>query len=105
MTYFHGTNAELQIGDILVPGVQIGKDFGRSNHVYLVSDENCTNAVAIARCWAEVAVEMDESSNTTSPNVYTVQPLGEVEKDNACDDQVGEESFRTSSAVITSVVC
>lgn len=97
MTYFHGTDAKLSVGDVLVPGVLIGKDYGRSSHVYITLDD-----ARKALSWAETAVSVSETN--TSPYVYTVEPLGEVEPDNACDDGAGEESFRTSSAVITGVI-
>lgn len=94
MTYFHGTDAQLEIGDVLVPGALIGKDYGRSNHVYIT-----LNDPEKALSWAKTAASMSDTPSMVY--VYTVEPVGAVEEDEACDDGAGEESFRTSSAVIT----
>lgn len=96
MTYFHGTDVQLNIGEVLVPGILIGKDYGRSNHVYLTLDDPQK-----ALSWAKTAASMSDTPSMVY--VYTVDPVGVVEEDNACDDGAGEESFRTSSAVITGV--
>lgn len=116
MTYFHGTNVDLPIGEILVPGVELGesRNHGRSEHVYMTWDGFSDNpdvgygtAVREAFAWALTAcmVAEDEGDDETQQAyVYIVEPLGEVEPDEACDEQVGEESVRTSSARIVGVM-
>jgi rifampin ADP-ribosylating transferase len=67
---FHGTKAELAVGDLLVPGR--GSNFGRgrtANHVYVT-------ATLDAATWgAELAVGEGRG------RIYIVEPLGTIEDD------------------------
>lgn len=111
--YFHGTDADLPIGAILVPGAALenSKDHGRSDHVYLTCDGGSSDgydvAVREALGWARTACMVaEDDGNNENPTafVYIVEPLGEVEPDNAIDDQVGSEAVRTTSARIVGVL-
>ena len=121
--YFHGTCFRLQPGDILVPGKEIGKDYGRSSHVYLVTDgfdvseiENphqqaqaskdmTLYALLRAEAWAEAALMMAQEEGVPEEQldlyVYEVQPLGEMEYDG--EDFAGPESRRTTAAKVLRV--
>lgn len=116
MTFYHGTNADLAIGDILVPGAQLGVsvNHGRSEHVYITwdgftsdEDEGYRVAMTEALAWARTAcmvAEDEQDAEDPEAFVYIVEPLGAVEPDGAIDEQVGEEARRTSSARIIGVV-
>ncbi|MGE2729645.1 NAD(+)--rifampin ADP-ribosyltransferase [Mycolicibacterium vaccae] len=68
--YFHGTKADLRIGDLLVPGRPSNFESGRiSNHVYV------TKVLDGAVLAAELAL------GEGAPRVYIVEPHGDVEDD------------------------
>jgi hypothetical protein len=112
MTYFHGTDADLEIGDILLPGSKLSttRNYGRSEHVYLTTDSFDAKdahdiAVREALAWARTAcmVAEDEGHNEDPfAFVYIVEPIGEVESDGSED--VGEEAVRCGSARIVGMV-
>jgi hypothetical protein len=116
MTFYHGTNVDLAIGDILVPGVQLGgsTNHGRSEHVYMTWDgftedanEGYRVALTEALAWARTAcmvAEDEQGAEDPEAFVYIVEPLGEVLSDDSGDEQVGDEARRTSSARIIGVV-
>lgn len=110
MTFYHGTNADLEIGDILVPGevLSVSANYGRSAHVYMTTDEfgaNNDTAIREAYMWARTAcmvAEDEEIEEDPCAYVYVVEPLGAVEADGGED--VGEEAVRTSTARIVGIV-
>ena len=66
----HGTKAQLEIGDLLVPGRPSNYEEGRiMNHVYL------TETLDAAAWGAEMA------PGDGPPRIYVVEPLGELEDD------------------------
>lgn len=66
----HGTRAQLEIGDLLVPGRPSNYEEGRiMNHVYM------TETLDAAAWGAEMAPGGDR------PRIYLVEPLGEIEDD------------------------
>lgn len=106
--FLHGTDVKLNIGDTLLPGKQVGKDFGRSSHVYVVygsetplNGSEWSSAVLKAKQWAETAYRMS-NAHTGVCYVYEVDVHGAVEEDN-CDEETGKESFRCHSATITDI--
>lgn len=117
MTYFHGTNADLQLGELLVPGAHLGvsSNHDRSDHVYLTWDgfnssdveEAKEYAMKEAYAWARTAcmVAEDETGDDDQhAYVYIVEPIGSVEADGSTDEGVGEEAVRCGSARIIGVV-
>lgn len=89
--FFHGTKAQLEIGDVLVPGHSSNFGDRRANHVYLT-------ATLDAAVWgAELAVGEGRG------RIYQVQPTGPVEDDPNLTDQrfAGNptRSYRTRDAV------
>lgn len=106
--FYHGTDVKLNIGDVLVPGKDIGKDFGRSSHVYVTSSlephptgSQLDYALTKAKQWAQTSYLVNEAS-TGVLYVYEVDVHGTVEKDD-CDEETGEESFRCKAATILNV--
>ncbi|MGP4056410.1 NAD(+)--rifampin ADP-ribosyltransferase [Mycobacterium sp. 4D054] len=68
--YLHGTKADLDVGDLLMPGQPSNFDAGRvSNHIYI------TRTLDAAVWAAELAVGEGRG------RVYMVEPLGAVEDD------------------------
>lgn len=68
--FFHGTKADLSVGDLLVPGHPSNFEAGRvSNHVYM------TKVLAGAVLAAELAV------GSGTERVYVVEPQGPIEDD------------------------
>ena len=66
----HGTRAQLEVGDLLVPGRPSNYQEGRiMNHVYM------TETLDAAAWGAEMAPGDDR------PRIYLVEPLGEIEDD------------------------
>ena len=66
----HGTRAQLEVGDLLVPGRVSNYEAGRiMNHVYM------TQTLDAAAWGAELAPGGDR------PRIYVVEPLGEIEDD------------------------
>jgi hypothetical protein len=120
ITYFHGTNADLSVGDILIPGTQLPdvKDHGRSEHVYLTWDAFIVDeddevegfssediAIREAYSWARVACSVAEDEGSEKDQqafVYVVEPVTAVEQDAAGD--VGPEAVRTTAARIIAVL-
>jgi rifampin ADP-ribosylating transferase len=91
-TLFHGTKADLSVGDVLVPGQQSNFGSGRTaNHVYLT-------ATLDAATWgAELAVGAGRG------RIYIVEPLGEIEDDPNLTDKKfpgnPTRSYRTTEPV------
>jgi rifampin ADP-ribosylating transferase len=66
----HGTKAQLEVGDLLVPGRPSNYEEGRiMNHVYV------TETLDAAAWGAEMA------AGDGRPRVYVVEPLGDIEDD------------------------
>lgn len=69
MTYYHGTDARLAPGDVLVPGRSLGRDnygLGETAHVYV------TTALGMAVLYALTAYHEGDGNH---PHVYVVRPL------------------------------
>ena len=89
---FHGTKADLSVGDVLVPGRRSNYEEGRTaNHVYL------TGTLDAATWGAELAVGVGLG------RIYVVEPTGPVEDDpNVTDKKFPgnpTKSFRTQHPV------
>ena len=67
--FFHGTKAELKIGDLLEPLYQSNYQDKRSNHIYF------TATLDAAKWGAELAISEAEE------RIYIVEPLGGFEND------------------------
>ena len=68
--YFHGTRADLSVGDLLVPGRPSNFEEGRiMNHVYV------TQTLDAATWGAELA------AGDGRGRIYVVEPLGDLEDD------------------------
>lgn len=65
---FHGTDVELQVGDLIVPGREVSKS--RGQFVWLAPDD--TTAMMWGSCTMRV-----HGGRTTY--VYEVEPIGQVE--------------------------
>ncbi len=90
-SYFHGTKADLKIGDLIKPG--FSSNYGRpaATHVYLTSTLD-------AAIWgAELAV------GDGAGCIYVVEPTGALENDPELTDQKfpgnPTQSYRTSDAL------
>lgn len=88
----HGTKADLEPGDLLVPGRPSNYESGRvSNHVYV------TRTLDAAAWGAELA------TGEGRPRIYVVQPLGDLEDDpNVTDKRLPgnpTRSYRTREPV------
>lgn len=74
--YYHGTKANLTIGDLIEPGFQ--SNYGqrkKANYVYLT-------ATLDAAIWgAELAQQPENTSQTTKGRIYLVEPTGPIEDD------------------------
>lgn len=81
---FHGTDVELHLGDIIVPGRECGK--GRGKYVWLTDEHG-------AQMWGQCAAR--EHGERTA-YVYEVEPIGPVE---TC-----RSSFRAPRARVTRIV-
>lgn len=84
--FFHGSRAELRLGDLLVPGRPSNyRPEVVMRHVY------CTALRDGAGLAAEVAVLLVEiaggDASTVAPHVYEVEPLGSLEDDPNVTDQ------------------
>lgn len=89
--FFHGTKAQLAVGDLLVPGHSSNFGDRLANHIYLT-------ATLDAAVWgAELAVGQGRG------RIYRVEPTGPIEDDPNLTDQrfVGNptRSYRTRAAV------
>ena len=72
--FFHGTTADLRVGDLLTPGFRSNyRPDIVMNHVYFTA---LRDGAGLA---AELAVELAEGDNT--PRVYLVEPTGPFEDD------------------------
>jgi len=70
LRYFHGTKAELVIGDLIEPGYRSNFGSGRqANHVYLT-------ATVDAAVWGAELAQGDGQAS-----VYIVEPTGPIEDD------------------------
>jgi hypothetical protein len=67
--FFHGTKAELQIGDLLQPQHLSNYQDQKSNHIYF------TATLEAAKWGAELA------KSEAKERIYIVEPLGEFEND------------------------
>ncbi len=67
--FFHGTKAELKIGDLLVPQHESNYESRKSNHIYFTATLNA------AKWGAELA------ASDSKERIYIVEPLGEFEND------------------------
>ena len=67
--FFHGTKAELKIGDLLVPQHLSNYQNKKANHIYFTATLNA------AKWGAELA------TSTSKERIYIVEPLGEFEND------------------------
>ncbi|WP_026909123.1 NAD(+)--rifampin ADP-ribosyltransferase [Paucisalibacillus globulus] len=67
--FFHGTKAELKIGDLLVPQHVSNYQDKKSNHIYF------TATLEAAKWGAELA------KSKAKERIYLVEPLGEFEND------------------------
>lgn len=67
--FFHGTKAELKIGDLLVPQYLSNYQDKKSNHIYF------TATLEAAKWGAELA------KSAAKERIYIVEPLGEFEND------------------------
>jgi hypothetical protein len=67
--FFHGTKAELKIGDLLEPQHLSNYQDKKSNYIYF------TATLDAAKWGAELA------TSTTKERIYIVEPLGEFEND------------------------
>jgi rifampin ADP-ribosylating transferase len=90
--YLHGTKADLEIGDLLVPGRESNYEAGRiMNHVYV------TQTLDAAVWGAEMA------AGAGRERIYIVEPLGELEDDpNVTDKKLPgnpTRSYRTRQPV------
>lgn len=74
--YYHGTKANLTIGDLIEPGFQ--SNYGqrkKANYVYLT-------ATLDAAIWgAELAQQPENTSQATKGKIYLVEPTGPIEDD------------------------
>ena len=67
--FFHGTKAELKIGDLLKPQYMSNYQNKKSNYIYF------TATLDAAKWGAELA------ANNSKERIYIVEPLGEFEND------------------------
>ena len=67
--FFHGTKAELKIGDLLEPQYMSNYQNKKSNYIYF------TATLDAAKWGAELA------ANNSKERIYIVEPLGEFEND------------------------
>ncbi|WP_409291614.1 NAD(+)--rifampin ADP-ribosyltransferase [Peribacillus sp. SCS-37] len=67
--FFHGTKAQLQIGDLLEPNYLSNYQDKISNHIYF------TGTLEAAKWGAELA------ASNSKERIYIVEPLGEFEND------------------------
>jgi rifampin ADP-ribosylating transferase len=89
--FFHGTKAQLEVGDLLVPGHSSNFGDRLANHVYLT-------ATLDAAVWGAELAEGEGPGR-----IYRVEPLGPVEDDPNLTDQRFEgnptRSYRTREGV------
>lgn len=68
-SFFHGTKAELNIGDLLEPQFLSNYQDKKSNHIYF------TGTLNAAKWGAELA------RSSAKERIYIVEPLGDFEND------------------------
>ena len=91
-TFYHGTKADLKVGDILLPGFLTNYGTGKkSNHVYF-------SATLEAAIWG---AELAQGQN--SERIYLVQPMGPFEDDPNLTDKKfpgnPTQSYRTPNGL------
>ena len=114
MSFFHGTDAVLAVGDTLYPGDALGVSVnkGDSAHVYMTTDEfvpvegDATDmAIGEAYAWARTAcmiAEDERGEECPTAFVYIVEPIGTVGKD--AHEDVGQECVRADAALIVGII-
>ncbi|MCQ9288395.1 NAD(+)--rifampin ADP-ribosyltransferase [Staphylococcus gallinarum] len=73
--FFHGTKAQLKVGDLLVPNRQSNYQDRIMNHIYF------TATLEAAKWGAELAVALSNIAEIQDERIYIVEPLGEFEND------------------------
>ncbi|GEQ06147.1 NAD(+)--rifampin ADP-ribosyltransferase [Staphylococcus gallinarum] len=73
--FFHGTKAQLNVGDLLVPKRQSNYQDRIMNHIYF------TATLEAAKWGAELAVALSNTAEIQDERIYIVEPLGEFEND------------------------
>ncbi|RIP37038.1 NAD(+)--rifampin ADP-ribosyltransferase [Staphylococcus gallinarum] len=74
--FFHGTKAQLKVGDLLVANRQSNYQDRLMNHIYF------TATLEAAKWGAELAVILSsEKAEQLDEHIYIVEPLGEFEDD------------------------
>ncbi|MCD8918182.1 NAD(+)--rifampin ADP-ribosyltransferase [Staphylococcus gallinarum] len=73
--FFHGTKAQLNVGDLLVPKRQSNYQDRIMNHIYF------TATLEVAKWGAELAVALSNTAEIQDERIYIVEPLGEFEND------------------------
>ncbi|MCD8900986.1 NAD(+)--rifampin ADP-ribosyltransferase [Staphylococcus gallinarum] len=73
--FFHGTKAQLKVGDLLVPNRQSNYQDRIMNHIYF------TATLEAAKWGAELAVALSNTAEIQDERIYIVEPLGEFEND------------------------
>ena len=73
--FFHGTKAQLNVGDLLVPNRQSNYQDRIMNHIYF------TATLEAAKWGAELAVALSNTAEIQDERIYIVEPLGEFEND------------------------
>jgi hypothetical protein len=93
-SFFHGTSARLNPGDILVPGGGVGQHNYRtssSEHVYSTTDED--KAWHFANSVRERRIDL-YGDDEPERHVYEVEPEGDLHK----DPEIPEDAYRSLSA-------
>lgn len=83
-TYFHGTKADLKIGEFIEPGLV--SNYGKKNkakYIYLT-------ATLDAAIWGAELALGDEKER-----IYLVEPSGELENDPNLTDKKSQETLRS----------
>ncbi|MCG7339170.1 NAD(+)--rifampin ADP-ribosyltransferase [Staphylococcus sp. ACRSN] len=73
--FFHGTKAQLKVGDLLVPDRQSNYQDRIMNHIYF------TATLEAAKWGAELAVALSNTAEVQDEHIYLVEPLGGFEND------------------------
>lgn len=88
--FFHGTKAQLKVGDLLVPNRQSNYQDRIMNHIYF------TATLEAAKWGAELAVALSNTAEIQDERIYIVEPLGEFENDpNVTDKKFPGNSTRS----------
>lgn len=101
--FLHGSRSDLNIGDVLVPGVELGRcdNGGKNEHVYLVSTDGfslseCEDAEGYSSAFEFAVSEALWWGNDKF--VYVVEPIGKMSYDDNHD--VSPACVRSESAKI-----